>query len=403
MGNENLSRYEKTHCLTGELPSEESVDAQFYRAQVRDWNARKCEAIALLEPIDPLLKIRAYLMRGNLKGAESELSRAQISLADFEAQSEFLLERARLAIAKGEWSTAVEKTTEALSLRPTAVSTLTLLQIRALALFENNEWLASLKDLEAAESLRSIFPKSNAGFYAHALESKVRARAQGLKAGRKILDQLWLYEKLNADLLLTLLRAELDLNRLQGLASPEIAIATNSISKFLGDQLYEGLALVDLFYSLPLTERAAFAVEIAHLCHTFSRIQNLCEEINTEPESISATALTMRNGAVRSMPYASMTPDFVWLKNRTLFSAKSGDLLPIEEGRIEEALIFLVKNKVSTKAAFFFAIWGRQKYSADLHDNLIWNLLSRLRNKLKIEVAAKGGLIVIGSYVLDVR
>src|SRR5687768_5240777 len=89
----------------GPVPAERTPDDEVFFARVRDWDARKAEAILAAGGVSPLERFRTQLMRGRLADAAAtlaELARGVEDLSDSD-QAELLLERARLEAAEGRW------------------------------------------------------------------------------------------------------------------------------------------------------------------------------------------------------------------------------------------------------------------------------------------------------------
>jgi tetratricopeptide (TPR) repeat protein len=280
--------------------------------------------ITLTERVHPFLRARAFIMRGKLKPA---------------ADTEIQLEEASTANAQADWSQAAELATRALANKPSAVSTLTLYQIRSLALFEQGRFSESLADLESAESLCEIFPKSSAGFYARVLKAKVLARTRDLSLGRSLLNTLWKQEDLNSESLLALLRAEIDLRRLERKPLLDLCIYSYHVAQHLGDLLYLNLALVDIYYSALWEDRISLKASIEQGKSSYVRIQKLCDEIQSE-YPFSTTAQTIKyseNTASEELVSGidlQTAPHALLISENSLFSFELNQVCAIEDEKV---------------------------------------------------------------------
>ena len=401
-----LGAWEKEHCISGKLPKSSSLNQELYIFQVHQWNARKSEAIALTEKVHSLLKARSFIMRGKLNSASTILKTLRENSGEDLEPTEILLEEARVANAHGEWSLAVKLATDAIDSGPSAVSALTLYQIRALALFEQGNFSSALRDLENAESLCEIFPKSSAGFYARVSKARLLARTRGLETGRIALDALWKEEQLDNDLVLTLLRAEIDIRRLEKRRTLECSAYSYHVAHRLGDLLYSNLALVDIYYSVSQEDRVSIQTSIQQAKSEFIRIQKLCDEIESESPA-STTAQTIRRYAERSetlgrysqVDLKNGATAFLIPESSNLFHFELNRVFKIEYGKVGDALLLLIRNSRIKKSDFFSHLWGAQKYSPRLHDNLIWNLLTRMRKSLSIDLTVEDETVVLKSKI----
>jgi hypothetical protein len=307
-----LGAWEKERCISGRLPRRSSC-------------LRRSDAIALIKRVHPVLRVRSLIKRGGPRSA-FELTKIQ-------------LEEARMANAHADWSQAVDLATSALANRPSAITTATLHQIRALALFEQGRFSESLADLESAESLYEVFPKSSAGFYARILKAKVLARTRNLSVGRSLLNTLWKQGDLNGDLLLALLRAEIDLRRLERKPLLDLCVYSYHVAQHLGDLLYTNLALVDIYYSALWEDRAPLKASIEQGKAAYVRIQKLCDEIQSE-YPFSTTAQTIKyseNTAPEeflSRVDLQSAPHALLLSENSFFSFEHNQVCTIEDEKI---------------------------------------------------------------------
>jgi hypothetical protein len=398
-----LAAFELRNCSQGIFPTGSHPLMELYRSQYREFNARKAQALALTSNVPVIMKVRSHLMRGELSRAEVLLKSMRNDSQDQTSLNEILLEEAKLAFYEGDWATAEEKTSIALELQPTPTTHLALLQVRANALFELQEFTSSSRDLEVIDSLREILPKSSAGFYARALEVKVFARLRGLSEARALLKNLWdqfIANPGNADELLTLCRIDLDLRRLEGRGTLHFARATHVLSRILGDRQYEALALVDLAYSVTALRRVSIQARLNEASSQFNRAAKVLSDIES---TIQDAALVDEEIEDHAFSFLAL-PSHLYLKDHDLVIALDPwNLIPLTSNRMVLAVSELFKNADLDKARFFSQVWGKQKYVPRLHNNLVWNLLSRIRKDCALEIAIEDGQIRWQSKGLELR
>ena len=85
---------EAKKAASGRLPEPVDLNHSLYLAWIRDCDARKCHSLALTEPsIDPLLRARALLFRGELENARAAIDSLSANAgATAELKSDALLE-----------------------------------------------------------------------------------------------------------------------------------------------------------------------------------------------------------------------------------------------------------------------------------------------------------------------
>jgi tetratricopeptide (TPR) repeat protein len=392
-----LAAFELRNCSQGIFPTGAHPLMELYRSQYGEFNARKAQALALTSNVPAIMKVRSHLMRGELSRAEVLLKSMRDDSQDQTALNEILLEEAKLASYEGDWAAAEEKASIALELQPTPTTHLALLQVRANALFELQEFTRSKRDLEVIDALREILPKSSAGFYARALEVKVFARLRGLSEASTLLKALWkqfIAKPGNADELLTLCRIEIDLRRFEGRSTLYFARATHALCRILGDRQYEALALIDLAYSVTASKRVAVQTRLNEATSQFNRVARVLSGIE---DTIQSASLLDEEIEDRSFSFLSL-PSHLYLKDHDLIVAlEPWHLVTLTSSRVVLAVDELFKMADLDKAGFFGQVWGKQKYVPRLHDSLVWNLLSRIRKDCALEIAMRDGQIQMQS------
>ena len=90
---------------SGICPEARDLDHELYLNWIRDCDGRKAHSLVLTQPsLDPMLRVRALLFRGELGEAEAAID---VLLGNEssppELKSDALLEKARLAAYEGDW------------------------------------------------------------------------------------------------------------------------------------------------------------------------------------------------------------------------------------------------------------------------------------------------------------
>jgi hypothetical protein len=400
---------EAKRCREGVLPDAQAgANEELYVAHLKEFNARKAEAVVLERAADPLLAARALAFRGKLeqsRGILESLS-AGTSLRDG-TRMEVLLEQSRLAAFEGRWADSLASADLAIALRPAPVTLLTLLQVRALASFETGAFAPALEDLASVESLAEAFPASISVFYAQVLRIRIEYRNRGPQAAFEVLRTAWLRlasdPEASLDRVQALARVEVELRRLAGLDHSRWAYASYAFASHMGEDLYAGLAAVDCAYSLPASDREPWLRILPELEKRFRRIQAILAELRGERAPTSQTLACFVEQAPRfedrpsagvPSPTAPLDPTWVFLEYGLTVSLQPFSIHLVEtRQQIHRALAACAAGPVS-REGFFHATWGNTRYRPDLHDNLISVLLMRIRKTLGLPLRGRSGRIV---------
>ncbi|HEX4926118.1 MAG TPA: hypothetical protein VFV50_18640, partial [Bdellovibrionales bacterium] len=351
-------------------------DSKVFEERVRNENLERAEALCLDRMTDPLQHLRTLISRGHLTEAREAVSRL---LSADGADSELLLELARIELYEGAWLACVRAASDGLSLGPIGATKMTLYQVRAAALFELREFASCLRDIEKAETLGHLYPHSNAKFYAQVLRAKIAIHQVQLAQGRSMLEALWAATlrdpQLSRDRLLTLSRAEIDFARVTGASPASWAALSLELALQLGDLLYAALARVDL--SVSVSGEPVLAASLEADRHTFARVARLLTELETQVPA-SATATSIRES--KSPRALAHKPAYLLLtKHNVLIDVATLRKTDLRKGaQLVNALRALESGPLS-KETFFNAIWGLKKFVPRLHDRLIHQCLFRIR------------------------
>jgi ATP/maltotriose-dependent transcriptional regulator MalT len=192
-------KWEIEHLGTGRAPSESTPEAATYCARVIEADLRKAEAFAHVHPeMDPLQRARSLLSRGLVADAREILVKLRTNANEEgngsshnDLLAEVALEEARCASFEGHWQESLEWIERAFTYGPTGVSQMTLRQVRAVALMELGRLSEALSEVELAQSLARLFPKTNLSLYVTATQIKIWIFAGEAARARSRLDGLW--------------------------------------------------------------------------------------------------------------------------------------------------------------------------------------------------------------------
>lgn len=398
---------EEAFCASRRIPSANDSAAEIYKALYLNWDARKCEALAVSKDreLDPIIRIRALISRGNYVLAAQELQSLihEIGEENFQHSelAELILEQARIFAFEGNWLKAREVAVAGMSMKPVPVTLTSLLQVASLAEFECGNINQAVQFNDKIQSMKSVFPNGSTPIYSDCLRAKILARDQGRKAALDLLVSCWQQclktGNLDKNAALALLRTELDIERYFGEDHFSQASATWHLANSIGDRLYEVLAQIDVSFSKKYAT-PPFEAEIARAEKEFPRVERLLSEIRAEqPQFLSETAKTVRSYLSADRP--SETVSLNQEKIEILYFEQRSFVAQIEPWKIldikakpqfSRALnIFKNRNKVS-RQDFFKELWGQQKYVPNLHDQTIHALLKRMRKELSLRISCAG-------------
>jgi len=339
------------------------------------------------EIIEPIQKVRTLISRGKHNLAQKEISKIPTEKED----ADLLLERARLSGLSGQWSDCESFASAALSIEAPGPTHLTIRQVRSLARYELGKIDDSLRDIDEIVTLLEVYPSSNSIFYARSLEVRCLAAHPARPdtvAARSALDLLWREQTqlgLDLDSVLTLLRIEADLRRIEGLAWEPFSLAGGMIARTLGDAFYEGLAWLDLSYSSIPALSSAFAVEAAPKIAEYDRLKFLC---NAEQVTTSGRILKRGRKSQSKLRGLALFPRYRELERILLPTRKL--MIDLKARQItalncsdsgERALAYLADEKVD-KSDLFSAVWPGVRYNKETNDATLRTLLKRLRAEL---------------------
>jgi len=394
----NLAKWatiETAFSATGQIANARpDISTQAYQARVQG-NVRLAEAISFDTQVEPIQKLKSLIARGFLLEAQSLLGnlKAQPHLDD-SVLTELLLEEARIAILEGNWAAGFTAASSAFSKKPSAVTRLTLLQVRAAALFELGEFPAALRDLDTAESMITLFKNGSLPIFIKTLKSKLLARVHGEKAAEIYLNEAWKWtlenNELSFDNLIVLLRAQAELKLLRGENPLQEILAHQRLAEAQGDRLFSALGVLELYYLLGKSE--GLKLKLDAFASEFSRVKKLVEEKEKSAELKSTSALTLKKleelGLEKSAAHQTLVnvKSIVLATRKVIIHVSPFQVVDsILQEKLFEAIAILSKGPVA-KTDFFKTLWKMPKYIPHLHDSTLRALLSRIRKTTGLEI-----------------
>lgn len=390
---------EAQKCTTGRTPKIESPELTIYEARVLNADFKHAEALSIVGNGAGLQDLRTKLARGQLSQAKRVLK----DLVGHEDRGELGLESARLKMSEGCWEEVVEICTETLTVGVSPVTCLTLHQLRALAEFELGRWDQSSADLEIATSLSALYPHAVSAFYSDVLSLRLQARIEGPQEARQGRDRLILknHKPWNRDHLLTLLRLELDLRRLEGRSIAQYAIACLLLSESIGDPIYAALAAIDLVACG--VKDAKLGAKINEACAKYPRIKRLVDEVQSQlPVLTHARDLVQqhRESLSKTSPEMKNVDFLVWEPANIVMSFETNQIrAACRAPKLFSAISILSKGPIS-KEDFFRVNWGISKFSSEKHDGAIRTLLYRIRKELSLKINSDQRTLTVNALFL---
>ena len=402
-----LFEIEEAHFVRGEMPPENSDTAKVYREELERFNAKKAEAIALVGSVELLLAARASIFRGAFSDAKNFLRRISESMIcnDPELASEVLLEKARLSNFNAFWNETIEMVDASLALKPKNTSLPALYQLRGNAFYELGQIEKASMDLDKVSTLAEIFPFCVSSFYAQIYEFRIVAREFGVKAAREKIATSW--KKMATSHTVTpeavgaLFRCEIDCARLDSQLYTRFALGSLVVEAAMGDRLFEGISLLDFYFSLRPEKRNCLKGKIERLSEEFPRIAALIQEtsINGDGNKSTTGKAMFYYELTQSYKSSALETDaagFYGVEYEFMVLFEAGLIIQVKPWKVEsiehrpQFLKFLnvLANGPVEKETLFQRVWGSQPYNPEKHDNLIYSTISRIRKMTSLPLSS---------------
>ncbi len=406
----------------GTLPKVQTVNGEVHQA-FYDGDLLKATGLSLTESVHPFLAAMTLTARGDLGEAQETL--AQLDSPDLsEAESaEIATEKSRIHGFLGEWQKCIDVSSQQIERRPTGVTLVTLLMIRAVAHFEIGNFSACENDLKKQESLLKLYPNSISAFYHNTLKVRLLAVTERLETGARLLTNQW--EKVLSnpykieDEILSLLRSEITLRRHQTDLAFNQILGCHHLALALGEDLYVGFSLLELHFTIADDGFQKFLWQefLQNSCGKHVRIRQLFLEAQNTKSEVSPTGHQLRLAESISLQQcidkrASLkeiaieqllglqSPDLIFPQHGLFYSLRARAGHKIESPQILKACSALSQNRLS-KASFFQKVWEQNHFSAHLHDPPVKMLLTRMRQSGIQVRSEKGQIFLANSLVID--
>ena len=384
-----------------------NTEERLLDARIRTVDYLESEKILLTasDKVDPVQKIRVHLARGNLATAERLLE--DLTVKDAAPDAETALERARLGAATGQWAAAVRMASSGLALDPSSITRLSLLQVRANALYELNEVPKAFADLETAAPLIGLYPEAPTAFYCEINRFKCEMVLNAPATAAKFvawIDTRFVEKPPNLDQLLVLLRLRIEIARSLGENWNAQAIACVLLSQRMGDRLYESLGWVDLLLGgNPLLVGVADAALRARRGQ-FDRVDQLVDEVLLEkPTTLTARRMIALRAdpAVVQGEWSLSARTVVLFDSRWKVDLPSGEVVRLSaQERTRSILRVFGRTPKLDKEAFFRMLWKLPRFDAERHDPLIRTAIKRVRRQSGVKVRSCEGSLSIEDALL---
>ncbi|MBX9766652.1 MAG: hypothetical protein K2X47_05215, partial [Bdellovibrionales bacterium] len=258
------------------------------------------EAARIWEPQSTLENARRLLAEWKYDEVSALISEHLKTETSAQALGEWYLESARLQFYLGNFQCCMEHATLCLGFSPHAPTRISAAIVRAGSAFELGLIPLTVSELRNLQGLMKLYPGHPGDTYIQVLRIRIVARTQGLDAAHLELKnferRLATETVLDMDALHVYLRARNDLCRLEGKLDLGTAAACVKVAEAIGDDLFRGFDLVDLWIALGSPLESSLLSEIQYLGTRHPRLRKLMDQIVSEntPENLITTAAGMR-------------------------------------------------------------------------------------------------------------
>ncbi len=382
----------------GSLPptSDQSLQQICFYTSIELDSARATIAATPSRPDAQILDLRVLTIRGEFQAAKKILQKSK-QINDKATRAEFLLAQAMVVGHEGQWADVVSVCEMGLRLEPVLITRLSLLQCRAMALFEMGHYDSALKDCEAILSQEMIYPSGVPVRYAKVLKVRVLLGLNRVQDAEVAMNERWLQLEseafLNLDELLTLLRLEIDFHRSKGLPIRDLALSCIQVCDDLGDPLYRALAEVDLYATFQRPPQW-LTDSLKNSRERFVKVEGFLKEYQRGEASTSSSRQVLKTVKESDdFPERTRRPQFIFKASRgVVFNLPNRTTHYLPKTTDWERFSELVKGKTLTKEDFFSEFWD-QKYFYQKHDGVIRAFLFRLKKKTGIKAESHRGHI----------
>lgn len=386
------------HFSSGELPKGPDIELKIQQSLFVDSDANMALALSQTHSAHPILLARAYIAKGSLGEAKAIIEALQSKLKNSLDKAEAGMDLARVYALQGRWADCASLCSEYIELNPVGITLLSLLNLRALAKFELMDFQGCERDLRNLEPLLSLFPHSVAALYSKTLQIKIFAIMGQFERAEVMLRILWvtLASRKNASRedILALLRSEISINGFQGKSITELALACYLLSRAIGNDLYVGLSLLDLYFSIEdkFRKDLLWSNYLMSQLDRHERVKLLYTKVaiadqidcptSLQLKSVQKFAIQNKSSDSHCAPDSSLIEllensfSLVLLQKKVAIHLSPWSIQSLSP-QILRACEHL-RNGAVSREAFFNGIWNRP-FVSHLHDAPLDMLLRRLR------------------------
>lgn len=408
LGTSALFDVEQIQFAGGKTLSLPSSELEIYSSHLIDWDAKRSEAYLLRDQsTHPLVRLRALIFRGRFKEAQSMLASLRSLSKDPEEITEIVIEEARLHSLQGEWNQCASLCQMLENEKMTLPSRLVVFELLGHSYFELGEWKLAKLNLEKAETLSTVFPNCPAATYTQILLARTLGRTQGPTQGFLLINELWSALKsegrLDRNNIHALLRAEIDLDRLQGRDHFSKAYASWLLAEAMGEKLFSALGTLDSYYaSRDQKARDFFKPKVKEACEEYERVRRMNDEIQSGTSSLFSSTQAIQcylrglrePEAKDSLRFSQRIDSVVFAHAAFGIHLESGEISSFEaHPQIIRGIHALAHGKVLSKRDFFHLVWGKRAYVSRLHDSVIRNLLFRMNQIIRARFSIENGFV----------
>lgn len=363
-------------------------------------------------PTSELEKCRRAISSWNYEVAAQLAQNGLSTSTHAEEVGEWNVENARVAFHLGNFQDTIRFATSAIEISPHPPTRISAYILRGNSSLEVGSLEQCRMDIRTCEGILRLYPAHPGVNYLETLRVRLSMRDSSPLVAESLLRQfesrLHFGEQLDLDALHVYLRVKNDLFRISGKMDLATSLACVDVAAAIGDELYRGLDLIDLWVALNRPTDSALYFELLHLCEKHPRVRLLLEEVEGFSDSVprtttgqamkiaSAPTVTAKQSQCPGNSKKVLCLSGAWvadLKTRT-FSSFLG--FPTA---IEIAAAFRFGSTVQ-KEDLFARIHPGIEFNKLDHDAIVRNGLSRFRKITGISLSTQNGQVVIEDGVL---
>ena len=392
---------EVMQCAVGyDGPAE--IDEAIYLAAQKEEDFFKAELETMLQPdTNPLTKMHVLLARGHIDQAQAELDACKDLLTTERQKSEYYAYQCRIHFCRGEWSEVIQCAESGMRHAPTRVTTISLLNMKAIALYEQGEFFASLQSIKMISKFEELYPHLDVFGYASSLQAKLVGLLEhpdsGLNSLAKTVEDHFKKKRINFDTCLAFFRIMIDLKRMKGEDYQYLAQACFLSSEKLGDNLYREMARLD--YALNQGMSNEELVKNFIKPDQYQRVLDLVNDIVNEDGPMTAQIIWQNRRKEKTENQVTIEKISKGVKK--ILWAETGLLICLESKKFEKitmsqrhlSILKCLCSGPKTKEVFFKEVWGVKKFVRHLHENTLYRAINRINKAYGVQFKIVNGEI----------